>query len=178
MKNLGLVFDRDGTLIKHIHYLSDFKKVELLNGVFDFLNLLNNKNNVKLFLHTNQSGVERGYFDYESVEKCNNRMLHLIGEKIKFEKICIATSLSQGKKSYRKPSPRFGLEIMKEYNIDVPNLIYIGDSESDLMTAYNLKCRGFGLNTGLVKFKKNYFTINKIKYPIFDNILEITKLIV
>ena len=55
-----VVFDRDGTLIKHIPYLHDVGKVELLPGVKNLIKELLNRN-IKIHLHTNQSGVGRGF---------------------------------------------------------------------------------------------------------------------
>ena len=56
-----IVFDRDGTLIKHIPYLSSPSQVELFGDTIKSINLLV-ENRVKLFLHTNQSGISRKYF--------------------------------------------------------------------------------------------------------------------
>ena len=57
--------------------------------------------------------------------------------------------------NYRKPSPLFGQEIMKEYKINNKNILYIGDANSDLETAINLGCKGIGLRS------KN-FTLNEL----------------
>ena len=99
-----IVFDRDGTLIKYIPYLSDPSSVELAPGAKEFVNnLLKNSN--KLFLHTNQSGVSRGVFSLQDVIKCNERLIELLGfGNDLFERICIATELNLSKNSYRKPS--------------------------------------------------------------------------
>ena len=84
-----IVFDRDGTLIKHVHYLHNPGKVELLPTVPESILLLR-ENGHKLFLHTNQSGVGRGMFSIKDVELCNNRMIDLLGfGKDIFESICI-----------------------------------------------------------------------------------------
>ena len=50
------------------------KEVELLPYVSEGLKSLK-KSGHKLFLHTNQSGVSRGYFKIQDVRKCNNKML-------------------------------------------------------------------------------------------------------
>ena len=166
-----IVFDRDGTLIKHIPYLSNPSQVKLFGDTIKSINLLR-ENGVKLFLHTNQSGVSRNFFKIEDAISCNNKLIELLGmgENI-FEKICIAEDYPAKEDSYRKPSPKFGLEIIKKYKIDKQNLIYVGDSLSDLETALNIGCKCFGVNTGLVDLKSS--NANKIRFDISENLYEV-----
>jgi len=166
-----VVFDRDGTLIKHIPYLHNPSQVELFGDTIKSINLLK-KNRVKLFLHTNQSGVSRKYFKIEDAISCNNKLVELLGmgENI-FEEICIAEDYPPRKDTYRKPSPKFGLEIIDKYKIDKNNLFYVGDSTSDLETALNIGCKCFGVNTGLVDLKSS--NQNKIRFDISENLYEV-----
>jgi len=145
LKNKYVVFDRDGTLIEYKPYLNNSNEVKLNPGAKNLIkNLIKNSN--KLFLHTNQSGVSKGFFLLEQVYKCNDAMIRLldINEKI-FERICIALELDSLNTSYRKPSPLFGNEIINEYKIPKTDLVYIGDNISDLETAHNIGCKGYGI---------------------------------
>jgi D-glycero-D-manno-heptose 1,7-bisphosphate phosphatase len=166
-----IVFDRDGTLIKHIPYLFEPNKVELLPTVKKSLKLLKN-NGFFLFLHTNQSGISRNFFKMEDAILCNNKLIELLGmgEKI-FEEICIAEDYPAKEDSYRKPSPKFGLEIIEKYKIDKKNLFYVGDTKSDLETAFNIGCKCFGVNTGLVDLKSS--NENKTRFDISENLYEL-----
>lgn len=166
-----VVFDRDGTLIKHIPYLCNPSQVELFGDTIKSINLLI-ENRVKLFLHTNQSGISRKYFKIEDAISCNNKLVELLGmgENI-FEEICIAEDYPPRKDTYRKPSPKFGLEIIDKYKIDKNNLFYVGDSTSDLETALNIGCKCFGVNTGLVDLKSS--NENKIRFDISENLYEV-----
>ncbi len=152
----AIFFDRDGTIIKHVHYLSNPNEVELMPGVervFSFLK----SNKIKLFLHTNQSGVERKFYKLEDVHNCNERMIELLNMgKDVFTKICIAPNINEIEKNYRKPSVLFSKEIMNEYNFSNTEVLYIGDSECDLQTAVNIGCTGFALNYNFKKFQKNF----------------------
>lgn len=92
----AVILDRDGTLIKHVHYLRDAGKVQLIEGVKEGLkNLM--ESGIKLFLHTNQSGVGRGYFPIKDVHLCNNKMMTLLGCDRVFEDVCIATESPESK---------------------------------------------------------------------------------
>ena len=148
---MHVVLDRDGTLIKHVHYLSDPDEVCILPGVVEGIKKLQ-LNNISFSLHTNQSGVGRNYFSMEAVTACNKKMLSLLNIDIEaFQEICIAPEAPDQKLEYRKPSPKFGNEIIKEYNYDVDRIFYIGDTLSDYLTAVNVGCNFIGVDTGLVK---------------------------
>jgi D-glycero-D-manno-heptose 1,7-bisphosphate phosphatase len=162
-----IIFDRDGTLIKHHHYLSDVTKVELLPDVKECLETLIYEGYI-LHLHTNQSGVSRNYYKYEDVISCNNRMIELLGFGPSiFESICIAIDLKTDD-TYRKPSTKFGLELIRKYNIEPKSITYIGDSVSDLITAKNLNANGIGLNTGLRILNQEILNDNDLKFNIYQ----------
>jgi D-glycero-D-manno-heptose 1,7-bisphosphate phosphatase len=145
-----LVFlDRDGTLIRHLPYLCDPALVELLPTVPEGLRLLREAD-CRLFLHTNQSGIGRGYFSRAQAEHCNAAMLRQIGlGDDLFEDTCICPETPDQPQQYRKPSPRYGLEILRRHAIEPRRAVYIGDNTSDLLTARNVGCQGVGVNTGM-----------------------------
>ena len=68
--NRAVFLDRDGTLIKDAHYLKDPAKVKTIDGVGDALVRMKAAGYL-VFMHTNQSGIERGYYDREDVHACN-----------------------------------------------------------------------------------------------------------
>ena len=171
-----IIFDRDGTLIKHIPYLSEPEKVELLPYVIELLKVFKSKD-YKFFLHTNQSGISRGYFDINDCISCNNKMIELIGlGKDIFEKICIAPDFPPNKNSYRKPSTKFGDEIITKYKISCSDLYYIGDAISDIETANNLNCNSFGVRTGEFDLKDKIIENPHLKTIIINSFKDIFNL--
>ncbi|TLP48524.1 HAD-IIIA family hydrolase [Cohaesibacter sp. CAU 1516] len=144
-----LIFlDRDGTLIRHIPYLCDPDAVELLPGVRDGLVRLKEAGHL-LFLHTNQSGVGRGYFTLEQAIACNERMIELLAfPSSPFEAICVAPEHPDAEPVHRKPSPRFALEMAKRHDATPDQIVYIGDAPSDLLAAQAAGGLGIGVNSG------------------------------
>jgi D-glycero-D-manno-heptose 1,7-bisphosphate phosphatase len=178
MKIKHVILDRDGTLIKYIPYLFEKEKVELINGTIEAISLLMERN-IKIYLHTNQSGVGRGYFRISDVVDCNNKMIELIGlgQNI-FDKICVAPDFPPLKVSYRKPSSLFATELAQKYDFEKKSLVYIGDSISDLKTAKNAGCNAYGVMSGgydLVTLIKSETDLN---YKIFPNLLDIVKYLI
>ena len=127
----AVFFDRDGTLIRHVHYLHQPELVELLPGVRESLQFLREQGAL-LFLFTNQSGVAKGLFPLADVEAVNRRMLELLslGDDL-FADVCIATEMPSDVPKYRKPSPRFILESLAKCGIDPTDAAMVGDNPTD-----------------------------------------------
>lgn len=168
----GVILDRDGTLIRRVPYLHDPAGVELLPTVVQGLQLLR-ESGCTLFLHTNQSGIGRGKFTMRDAEACNARMLELLAVDDLFARICIAPEAPTETPTYRKPSPRFGLEIMAEWRIAPHELCYVGDNISDLQTADALGCAGVGVDTGGHDLRDRQQDRGlKRAYPVYDSFIE------
>lgn len=149
MANKALFLDRDGTLIIDKHYLKDPNDVELVPGVRHFLNEAKAAGYL-LFMFTNQSGISRGYHTIDDTMRCNQRMLELLNlSKDFFTEICIAPELPTDPQVYRKPSPRFILEMINKYNLDPKLCWMIGDHLNDLTAGINA-----GINTAWVQTGK------------------------
>lgn len=127
----AVFLDRDGTLIEHRPYLSSPGDVTLLPGVREALRRARERR-VKLFLFTNQSGVNRGYFTMADVEAVNRRMIELLdlGNDV-FEAICVAPERPDEPPVYRKPAPRFISEMLVAHAIAAEAAWMVGDSPVD-----------------------------------------------
>ena len=104
-----VIVERDSTLIRDIPDLCDPDKVEVLPFVVEgFTELI--KVGAKLFIHTNQSGVERVYFSMADAIACNKEMLRRIGLGSDiFEDICVCPETPEKNIIYRKPPPKIWL---------------------------------------------------------------------
>ncbi|MBE34220.1 MAG: hypothetical protein CMI16_01445 [Opitutaceae bacterium] len=146
--NKALFLDRDGTLILDKDYLSDPAGVELISGVTDALKTARDLGYL-LFLFTNQSGIGRGYHTIDDAQACNQRMLELLdlGADL-FTAICIAPESPEQPSEYRKPSPRFILEMRAKHSLDPQQCWMIGDRESDLEAGLNGNIHSIAVCTG------------------------------
>ena len=163
----ALILDRDGTLIVHVPYLADPAQVEILPGVREGLRLAIDEG-LRLFVHSNQSGVGRGYFTMDAVHACNRRMIELLdlGEA-PFARICIAPERPDEPSVYRKPSPVFAREIAAEYGFSLDELCYVGDRGSDLEAADCAGTQGVGVATGLEDLQGEIAAANLSRsYPV------------
>jgi D-glycero-D-manno-heptose 1,7-bisphosphate phosphatase len=146
----ALFIDRDGTLILDKVYLADPAGVELLPGAVDGL-ILARTRGYKLFLFTNQSGIGRGLHTMEDTLRVNARMEELIGlPRPLFAGSCIAPEAPDQPVVYRKPSPRFILEMIAQHALDPAQCWMVGDSAADIGAGLAAGIRVAALRTGKV----------------------------
>jgi D-glycero-D-manno-heptose 1,7-bisphosphate phosphatase len=129
--------DRDGTLIEEKEYLSDPENVALFASAADALLSLQTAG-FKLFIVSNQSGVGRGYFTMQDVERVNERMVQCFAELgVRFEKIYVAPEAPSQPSRGRKPSPQFLFAARDEFGLDLAASYIIGDKLIDLECGWN-----------------------------------------
>ena len=68
MGNKAVFIDRDGTINVNVEYLDNPDNFQMYPGVAEGIKLLK-ENGFKIIVVTNQSGIARGYFSEETLEK-------------------------------------------------------------------------------------------------------------
>jgi D-glycero-D-manno-heptose 1,7-bisphosphate phosphatase len=142
------VFDRDGTLIEFVPYLSKMSDVRIKDHVFDTLKILK-EFGFRFGIITNQSVIARGITSERIVNQINSNIVDIIrrstGVSIDFVKVC--PHLPSEGCLCRKPNPALLIEAVYEFNID-PNLSYmVGDSESDIVLGKKLNLKTILINS-------------------------------
>ncbi len=129
--NKAIFLDRDGTLVHDEGYVYKIEDFKLLPNVIEALELL--KDNFKLFIITNQSGIGRGYYTKEDFLKFNNHLIEeLEKNNIKIEKTYMCPHLPTENCDCRKPNEKFAKEAEKDFNIDLKESYVIGDHDFDI----------------------------------------------
>ncbi|MDR0340582.1 MAG: HAD-IIIA family hydrolase [Puniceicoccales bacterium] len=145
----GIFFDRDGTLCENgTGYLGGPGKIVLVGDAAKVLAAMSRAGYL-LFLVTNQSGVGRGYFPAGSAHRCNRRLEELLGGGKIFQEICVSIGTSGRPDPYRKPSPRFLLEMCARYMLEPARCWVIGDSPCDGEMAERAGARAILIESGL-----------------------------
>jgi len=168
----ALFLDRDGTLIKDTHYLHKPAEVQLIAGTRQALEIGLSKG-YELFLFTNQSGIGRGFYTREDAVACNEEMIRQIGiQSDLFSGVCIAPETPDQTQIYRKPSPKFILEMIEQHSMDPENSWMLGDRLSDLQAAHNAKIQSAFLHTGKPLNEPTKDFMQKHSIPQFPNLLQ------
>jgi D-glycero-D-manno-heptose 1,7-bisphosphate phosphatase len=135
----AVFFDRDGVLNKDKDYLYRIEELEWFEGAREAVAYLTHLGYC-IFVVPNQSGIARGYYKVEDMQRLHEHMAreiaaaggeitrfyycpHLIGAKIKrYDVDC----------DCRKPKPGLLYQAMAEYAIDKDNSFLIGDKQRDI----------------------------------------------
>lgn len=163
MKDKAVFLDRDGVLNVDVDYLYKIEDLQWVKDAREALAYLNSKG-YKLFVVTNQSGIARGYYTVQDMQKLHEYMQsELLKMQAKIEKFYYCPHHKEGKIaeyaidcSCRKPKPGMLLQAMAEYAVDKEYSFLVGDSKRDVEAAEAAGIKGYLFTGGsLLEFVKN-----------------------
>jgi len=150
----AVFLDRDGTLIEHVHYLSDPAMVSLLPGAALALKRLR-RAGFTTVLVTNQSAIGRGMLAVNRLDEIHtelNRQLALQGATIDGIYYCPDAPKTDDRTVVespdRKPGPGMLLRAAAELNLDLGASWMVGDVISDVLAGLNAGCKSILVQTG------------------------------
>ena len=124
----ALFLDRDGTINVDYDYTFEIEKFAFIDGILDLCRQAQKKD-FKIFVITNQSGVERGYYTLEQMNAFNEHMKNEFKKQgIEITDVYCCPYLEH---EDRKPLPGMFLKAKDRYNIDMENSVAVGDKERD-----------------------------------------------
>jgi histidinol-phosphate phosphatase family protein len=154
----SLFLDRDGVINERRpnDYVKTWEEFKFLPGSLEAIEIFS-KCFSRIFIVTNQAGIEKGIMTHETLNAIHDQMLTYIeyhGGNIDEIYYCPYKS-SITEPLCRKPNPGMALEAQKDYpDISFDKCVMIGDSDSDIVFGNNL-----GMRTILVGNKgDNNFT--------------------
>lgn len=132
MKNRFVIFDRDGTLIDHVHYLIDIDKVKFkTDAVVALLQL--KKFGFKFGVISNQSVIGRGIASATQIQEINSFIEnYFLRFNISFEFFWMCPHSPEQNCECRKPKIALGVKAINDFNIAPQESFFIGDQESDV----------------------------------------------
>jgi len=127
-----VLLDRDGTINVEKHYLSDPEQVALYPGAAAALKRLRELG-YGLAVVTNQSGVGRGYFGLDAVERVHDRLREMLAsEGASIDAFFICPHGPDQACDCRKPLPGLARQAMKTFGFDPKRAVMIGDKAADI----------------------------------------------
>ncbi len=151
----ALFADRDGTVIVDKHYPSDPNGIELIEGAVEGLQEATGAG-YRIVILSNQSGVARGMFDIEAVERMNQRLLDLLkqaGVRVDGLYYCPhhpagAVDRWRRRCDCRKPAPGMAEQAARELNLDLRRSLVVGDKLDDVMLSWVIGAQSVLVRTG------------------------------
>lgn len=157
-----ILFDRDGTLIKHVHYLIDPNQVELMPGLVPGLILLKELG-FSFGIITNQSVIGRGIGTAKQVDSVNTRLCALLeAHGLNFSFILLCPHVPSDLCNCRKPAIGLGLTAIEQYDVDPELSFMIGDKISDVIFGHALGCRSIHVGNEIEFNTKADFTASDV----------------
>lgn len=154
--------DRDGTLVKEVHYLSDPSQLELLPGVIEGIKRLNSFNAI-LIIITNQPVIARGLATIKDVKMINNTLIKMLNNNNAYinavyfcphhpetnhSDIPPSAIKYRIKCECRKPKVEMLKKAVEDYNIDLEKAFIVGDSTRDIKAGEKLGIKTVLVQTG------------------------------
>jgi D,D-heptose 1,7-bisphosphate phosphatase len=155
----AIFLDRDGTINKHVGLVYKEEQLVIEDDVYEALKIVNNSEYISIVI-TNQPVVARNLCSIEQLENIHKKMETLFGEKgVYVDDIYYCPhhpdkGYPEENKDYkiecncRKPKIGMIQEAMAEYNIDLSNSYFIGDTTIDIQTGINAGLKTILLATG------------------------------
>jgi len=132
MANKTVFIDRDGTINANTGYIKTPDDFKIYKGVAEGIKILNNMG-YKVIIITNQSGIARGFFNEEMLEKIHEKMKKELSEKgATVDAIYFCPHHPDEKCNCRKPEPGMLQKAMKDFDVDVQKSFIIGDRMLDV----------------------------------------------
>ena len=147
--------DRDGTIIKDKNFLKDPDDLEFEDGSVEAIRRLKERG-MKLVVISNQSGVARGYFDTDTVDRVNGRLMELLAaQDVEIDAVYYCPHHPRGEVSIysipcdcRKPGSGMAEEAAYQLGIDLRKSYVVGDKVDDINLARVIGARGILVRTG------------------------------
>jgi D-glycero-D-manno-heptose 1,7-bisphosphate phosphatase len=141
----ALFVDRDGTLNPDLHYMKDADRLELNRGVGEGLRVARDHGYLIVCV-TNQSGIERGLYTREDVERIHARLNELLRpQRARIDAFYYCPHTPEHGCDCRKPGTALFEQARREWNIDLARSAVLGDRALDVESG-----RSLGLLTAIV----------------------------
>lgn len=140
MTRRAVFLDRDGTINPDSGYIDSPKKFNIFSAARSGLKLLA-RHGYLLFVVTNQSGIGRGFFTEEALDKIHRKLKReLEKDEIKLTEIAYCPHHPDDRCECRKPSPYLVKRLADHYDIELAESYFIGDKICDVVTGKNAGC--------------------------------------
>ena len=162
-KRPAVFLDRDGTVNRHIGFLSRPAQIELLPRAAEAIRLLNERS-IPVIIVTNQPVIARGDVTREGLALIHGRLACLLAEEGAFVNDILycphhpdggfagEIAALKGPCACRKPEPGLLLQAAARYNLDLSRSVMIGDRATDVEAGRRAGCRTALIGTGQADF--------------------------
>jgi D-glycero-D-manno-heptose 1,7-bisphosphate phosphatase len=155
VKKPAVFMDRDGTINEQMGYINHLSRFIILPGVPEAIRLLN-ENGFLSIVVSNQSGVARGYFTEDLVERVHESLRSSLRENgSEMDDFFFCPHYPRGSLpeycfecDCRKPKTGLIDQARRKFDIHMERSYVIGDRHADIEFAHNARLKGILVKTG------------------------------
>jgi len=168
-----IILDRDGVINQDSDaYIKSEEEWQQIPGSLEAIAQLN-KHGYKIAVTTNQSGINRGFYDHDTLNSMHNKLRRLLtplGGKI--DAIFYCPHIPEDQCTCRKPMPGLFHRVNQFFGTPLNGVFAIGDSFRDLQAAMQVSAKPVLVLTGKGKITldKNADEIKTHNIPVFQNL--------
>jgi len=144
-----IILDRDGVINQDSDgYIKSPEEWIPIPGSLEAIAELN-RAGYQVVVITNQSGIGRGYYSEEMLQKIHAKMekaLEQVGGKI--EKIYYCPHAPEENCNCRKPKTALFEQVAHDFDVDLKDVFFVGDKFQDFQAAKNAGCKFILVQTG------------------------------
>ncbi len=173
-----IFLDRDGVINKKppkADYVKNWDEFEFLPGAVESLKILT-QNGYEIYIISNQAGIARGMMTEGDLKEIHEKMKKkLENHGAKVSGIYYCPHGWDEECECRKPKPGMFFQAAREYHIDLPKAVFIGDDERDLQAGNAADCPTilFNPENNLLKVVKSLVKSNiKRRYMNYKSIFD------
>jgi D-glycero-D-manno-heptose 1,7-bisphosphate phosphatase len=142
-----LLTDRDNTIIRDKGYVFNLEDFEFMPGALDGLKKFQELG-FMINIFTNQSGVSRGFYTIEEMEKFNSHMVNQCSQHgVDIFNLVACTHLPSDGCTCRKPKNGMILALMKTGFLDPLETYIVGDKLSDVESGVDWAIPGYVISS-------------------------------
>ena len=167
MKTIAFI-DRDGTISKE-YSDNEWRNITtpiLLNGTIEGLKKIID-GGYEIIILTNQNLISDGIITEEQFKKYNDKLIQILSQNgISILKTYYCPHNDDDNCNCKKPKTGMIDVALEDFNIDIKNSFYIGDSYSDYKLAKKFNLKFYGIkgknNDDIFKYENIYETIKGV----------------
>lgn len=144
-----IIMDRDGVInYNSAEYIKSPDEWLPIPGSLEAIADLN-RAGFCVVVATNQSGLARGYYDLETLDRIHEKMMHELASVGGYiDEIFFCPHHPVDLCECRKPKPGLFLRIQEKYAVNLADVYFVGDSYSDIEAARVAGCKPILVLTG------------------------------
>jgi len=161
-EDVGIFFDRDGTVNVEVDFLRDPDELEIIPGVAKAIREANEMG-IRVFIITNQSGIARGFLTEKDLERVHERLSAILSSAgARIDEIYYCPHHPEyGRPPYniscncRKPNTGMLKTAARKYGIKLSKSFVVGDRCVDMKAGENAGCGTVLVLTGYGETEKH-----------------------